>query len=176
MTIPTRIEKSQPIIVDVYDYDSDENPIQIENENVYPIIDVNPPNNENTTLNVDHECLTGPRRSERARKPKVCECCSKVVGSKDALEPNTVGEVYLRDDKETSLEAMKSEIDNLNRNKTWIVVKKPPNVKIVGSKWVFATKKNPIIKSSSIKPKARLVAQGHTLYGIDFWESYIVQF
>lgn len=38
--------------------------------------------------------------------------------------------------------AMKSEIESLHKNKTWTLVKKPPNRNIIGTKWTFKIKKD----------------------------------
>jgi histone deacetylase 1/2 len=65
---------------------------------------------------------------------------------------------------------MKTEIENLKKNQTWKVVRKPENVNVIGSRWVFSLKKK---DDDTFKYKARLVAQGfHQVYGIDFWDSY----
>ena len=58
------------------------------------------------------------------------------------------------------LTAMDEEVQALQNNCTWILVPRPANTNIVGSKWVFRTKYLP---DGSIEHlKARLVAKGYT--------------
>jgi hypothetical protein len=58
------------------------------------------------------------------------------------------------------LAAMDKEIQALQSNRTWILVPRPANTNIVGSKWVFRTKYLP--DGSIERLKARLVAKGYT--------------
>lgn len=198
MSVPTLVTQNEPKNIVIYDYDSNENVDDDSDQNVdvsqnltFEYVGVNDGDvnlNQNVALenivndvnlqivdvNVDEKPIVnqeGPCRSERERKPRnTSECCLKAVCSKNLIEPNTVNEVFLREDRDECLEAMKTEIDDLKKIKTWIVVKKPERANIVGSKWVFAIKTN---VDGSLKRKARLAAQGHTqIYRIDFWESY----
>ena len=69
------------------------------------------------------------------------------------------------------MQAMKEEIDAIERNNTWELCKLPKGKKLVGSKWVYKTK----CKSdgSVERYKARLVAKGFTQqYGVDFEETF----
>ena len=57
--------------------------------------------------------------------------------------------------------AMQDEIIFLKKNNTWILVNKPPNKKLVASKWIFKLK----ARASENEPprhKAILVAKGFT--------------
>lgn len=66
---------------------------------------------------------------------------------------------------------MKNEINALNENNTWNLVKAPNNVQIVDSKWVYKIKKNN--PNGVIKYKARLVARGFTQkYAENYWDTY----
>ncbi|GKB32993.1 ribonuclease H-like domain, reverse transcriptase, RNA-dependent DNA polymerase [Tanacetum coccineum] len=56
------------------------------------------------------------------------------------------------------IEAMKVELDSINRNNTWELTTLPKGHKAIGLKWVFKTKKN--ANGNIIKHKARLVAKG----------------
>nr|GFC32083.1 ribonuclease H-like domain, reverse transcriptase, RNA-dependent DNA polymerase [Tanacetum cinerariifolium] len=68
------------------------------------------------------------------------------------------------------IEAMKDELDFINRNNTWRLTSLPPGHKAIGLKWIFKTKKD--ADGKIIKHKARLVAKGHIQeHGIDLWES-----
>jgi len=42
--------------------------------------------------------------------------------------------------QECWIKAMESELDALRHNKTWIFVDLPPNIKPIGSKWVYKVK------------------------------------
>nr|GFA86665.1 hypothetical protein [Tanacetum cinerariifolium] len=65
------------------------------------------------------------------------------------------------------IEAMKDELDSINRNNTWRLTSLPPGHKAIGLKWVFKTKKDK--DGKIINYKARLVAKGYIKeHGIDF--------
>ncbi|GJV97681.1 zinc finger, CCHC-type containing protein [Tanacetum coccineum] len=57
------------------------------------------------------------------------------------------------------IEAMKVELDSINRNNTWELTTLPKGHKAIGLKWVFKTKKD--ANGNIIKHKARLVAKGY---------------
>ncbi|KAI5699156.1 hypothetical protein M8J77_025850 [Diaphorina citri] len=61
-------------------------------------------------------------------------------------------------DKEKWLEAMDREIKSIEENKTWDIVQKPVDKKILTSKWVYAYKEH---ETSENKYKARLVVRGY---------------
>ena len=69
------------------------------------------------------------------------------------------------------LTAMDEEVQALQQNRTWVLVPRPANTNIVGSKWVFRTKYLP---DGSIKRlKARLVAKGYTqVPGLDYTDTF----
>lgn len=67
--------------------------------------------------------------------------------------------------------AMDSEIESIEKNKTWSLVDLPAGVKKVGVKWVYRTKYDE--KGELEKYKARLVAKGYLQkHGIDYEEVY----
>nr|GEW88632.1 ribonuclease H-like domain, reverse transcriptase, RNA-dependent DNA polymerase [Tanacetum cinerariifolium] len=69
------------------------------------------------------------------------------------------------------IEAMKAELDFINRNNTWELTTLPTGHKEIGLKWVFKTKKD--ANGDIIKHKARLVAKGYIQqHGIDFEEVF----
>ncbi|KAI3780486.1 hypothetical protein L2E82_10467 [Cichorium intybus] len=69
------------------------------------------------------------------------------------------------------LQAMHEEMTALRQNDTWILVPRPPNTNVVGSKWVFRTKYNS--DGTIDRYKARLVAQGFTqLPGVDYSHTF----
>jgi hypothetical protein len=68
-------------------------------------------------------------------------------------------------------EAMKEELHDLIRNKTWEFVQLPKGKKIVGCKWIFTVKQIP--KANIYRYKAILVAKGYSqTYGIDYDETF----
>ena len=58
------------------------------------------------------------------------------------------------------LKAMEEEMSMIKKNKTWVLVERPKNRKVIGVKWVFRTKLN--ADGSINKYKARLVVKGYT--------------
>lgn len=55
-------------------------------------------------------------------------------------------------------QAMQAEYTTLMNNNTWSIVPCPPNINLVGCKWIFKIKRRP--DGSIERHKARLVAQG----------------
>ena len=69
------------------------------------------------------------------------------------------------------LAAMDEEIQALQSNRTWILVPRPANTNIVGSKWVFRTKYLP--DGSIERLKTRLVAKGYTqVPSLDYTDTF----
>jgi len=57
------------------------------------------------------------------------------------------------------------------KNKTWELVDKPENRKVIGVKWVFKIKLN--ADSSINKYKARLVVKGYAqIFGVDYSDTF----
>jgi hypothetical protein len=66
---------------------------------------------------------------------------------------------------------MKSELDALAKTGTWKIVDLPPNVKPIGSKWVYKVKLK--ADGSIERYKARLVAKGYNqVEGLDFFDTF----
>ncbi|KAH9799298.1 reverse transcriptase Ty1/copia-type domain-containing protein [Citrus sinensis] len=68
-------------------------------------------------------------------------------------------------------QAMKEELQALHQNQTWVLVPRPNNVNVIGSKWVYRIKYR---EDGTIdRYKARLVAKGFTqVPGVDFDETF----
>ena len=65
---------------------------------------------------------------------------------------------------------MHDEMNSLLENKTWILVEKPDDQKIISSRWVFTRKLN---SDGSDRSKARLVITGFSqVEGIDYTETF----
>lgn len=68
-------------------------------------------------------------------------------------------------------DAMKTEIEAIERNKTWKLVELPSGHKPIGLKWVYKLKKN--TEGDVVKYKARLVVKGYVQkQGVDFEETF----
>ncbi|KAJ0621560.1 putative RNA-directed DNA polymerase [Helianthus annuus] len=91
------------------------------------------------------------------------------------------GELFLIDDEPASYKeavaisewktAMKSEIESIERNKTWSLVQLPAGHKAIGLKWVFKLKKD--MDGNITKHKTRLVVKGYAQRkGVDFGDVF----
>lgn len=80
-------------------------------------------------------------------------------------------DIKKREDAADWEKAVNAEMDSLNKNRTWSLVKPPIDRSIVSSKWVFSRKRDEFGRPASYK--ARLVARGFTQKpGLDFLETY----
>ena len=67
---------------------------------------------------------------------------------------------------------MTEEIKSLHDNKTWILVSKPSNQRVIDCKWIFKVKEG-LTSSEPVRFKARLVAKGFTqVEGVDYNEIF----
>ena len=68
-------------------------------------------------------------------------------------------------------DCMKLEYDTLMGYYTWTLIKRPPNINIVGSQWTFRVKRDNLGLLNKLKSK--LIAQGFSqIPGLDFNEIY----
>ena len=88
------------------------------------------------------------------------------VDTEEDFEPRNYKEAILCKDSLKWKEAMRNELEAIEKNNTWELVNLPRGSKAVGSRWVFKLKKD---FNGTIVYKARLVAQGFSQrYGIDY--------
>ena len=95
-----------------------------------------------------------------------------VAKSIENEEPQTYHEAMTSRQFMQWIIAMNKEIESLQKNHTWQLVKKPKNQNIVGCKWLFKRNEE-ILREEDARFKAHLVAKGHTQKeGVDFNEVF----
>lgn len=86
-------------------------------------------------------------------------------------DPITFESAIKGDEADKWRKAMIEEMESLERNQTWELVKPPANAKILQNRWVYRYK--PAAKGKSGRYKARLVVKGFTQRaGIDYEETF----
>jgi hypothetical protein len=66
---------------------------------------------------------------------------------------------------------MESELQSIEDNKTWTLCRPPRDRRVIGTKWVYKTKRDG--NNNFLRYKARLVAKGYSqIVGLDFEETY----
>lgn len=126
---------------------------------------------ENDSESTDQSGSSEPRNFRLLSE--VYNDTSEIKVDKDMLmlgveEPTSYDQAAIQDSWH---EAMKTEINAIERNKTWELVELPPGHKPIGVKWVYKLKID--AKRDVIKHKARLVVKGYVQKrGIDFEEVF----
>jgi transposase InsO family protein len=124
----------------------------------------------------EHESKTDsddepPAKRSRVNGEEGEGALSAAVHAMDVSIPSSYEEATTGSNKRQWTIAIQNEIDSLVRNQTWDVVPRGPNVKTVGTKWVFSVKKNE--RGDIVRYKARLVGQGfRQRFGVNFFETY----
>ena len=86
-------------------------------------------------------------------------------------DPLTYDEATSRHDAEHWIKAMEAELQSIEENKTWTLSRPPRDRRVIGTKWVFKTKRDG--NNNFLRYKARLVAKGYSqIAGLDFEETY----
>ena len=111
----------------------------------------------------DHETsdqvTTKPRRSTRVRSaPEWCGNLVLEVILLDHDKPTNYEEAMMSPDSVKWLEAMKSEMGSMYKNKVWTLVDLPDDRQAIENKWIFKRKMD--ADSSVTIYKARLVENG----------------
>ena len=69
------------------------------------------------------------------------------------------------------VKAMQNELEKFERNGVWILVPRPSDINVLGTKWNFKNKTDEF--GNIVRNKAKLVAQGHTqIEGVNFDETF----
>ncbi|MBW0569436.1 hypothetical protein O181_109151 [Austropuccinia psidii MF-1] len=85
--------------------------------------------------------------------------------------PNTYNKAISGTSKEVWLEAINKELLSMEKLNVWDIVEVDPTYKLVGTTWVFKTKRNHL--NQVVEHKAQLCAQGFTQTpGINFEKTY----
>ncbi|MBW0579769.1 hypothetical protein O181_119484 [Austropuccinia psidii MF-1] len=95
----------------------------------------------------------------------------KVFLSVHDKSPRTFKQALNSSKREVWSSAIQKELSSMNRLQVWEVVDLKPDYKLVGTTWVFRTKRNHL--NEILEYKARLCAQGFTQTpGLDFEKTY----
>lgn len=87
-------------------------------------------------------------------------------------EPSTYSEAVTSVDSNKWMTAMHDEMESLEKNGTWELVKLPSEKKPIRCKWIFK-KKEGVTLTEEVRYKARLVAKGYSqIPGIDFTDVF----
>ncbi|BBN67325.1 transposable element gene [Prunus dulcis] len=101
---------------------------------------------------VENELLLEDNEERSVVDTEIYERCNICI-----IEPETFEEAV----KDAAWQkAMEAELEMIEKNETWELVKRPSDKPIVGVKWIFKVKLN--LDGSVQKNKARLVAKGYT--------------
>ncbi|KAL2248476.1 UNVERIFIED_CONTAM: Retrovirus-related Pol polyprotein from transposon TNT 1-94 [Sesamum indicum] len=122
-----------------------------------------------SSSNQTHEESDEPRRSKRARVVK--DFGSDFVTYNIEDDPITFKDAMASLEAKQWKQAVKSEMDSIVSNGTWVLVDVPPGCTTIGCKWIFKRKLKP--DGTIDKFKARLVAKGFKQKeGIDYFDTY----
>lgn len=88
-------------------------------------------------------------------------------------EPRTYKEAMSSKDNIEWLNAMQEEVISLEQIKTWTLIDRPCNAKVISCKWVYKRKIETSVTGDKVRFKARLVARGFSQTpGIDYNEVF----
>ena len=111
------------------------------------------------------------RKSQRQRKSpdRYGEWVTTTVEESDC--PKSHKEAVQHHHQSPWESAMKDEMNSMKTNDVWELVPRPPDRKVIGSKWIFKVKMD--ANGTIERYKARLVSQGCTQkYGTDYDETF----
>lgn len=115
--------------------------------------------------------IAEPTRTRSGRVSQPTQTHRFYAIEESGSEPNTYKQAIKRADAQKWQEAMKEEIEALNRQGTWSLVKLPAGAKAIKSRWVYKIKLDS--DNKPVRHKARIVAKGfQQQYGIDYNETF----
>ena len=134
---------------------------------------------EATPLANQHSLALGRSRRANFRKPPmkygfedVVAYTLQVAEEVDSHEPSTYKEAVTCSECTQWIAVMGDEMESLQKNKTWELVKRLLDRKIITYKWVLK-KKEGVSPTEGVKYKARLVARGFSQEkGVDYTEIF----
>ncbi|KAL4309169.1 hypothetical protein GQ457_01G021620 [Hibiscus cannabinus] len=150
-----------------------------ENIPVDQVVQVNPEIIEQPVEQHDPQENVGStlRRSTRERKSKISSDYVVYLQESDynigvENDSESLSRAMSCNESKLWYDAMKDEMNSMKNNEVWDLVALPDDVKAIGCKWVFKTKKKDS-KGNIERYKARLVAKGFTQReGIDYTETF----
>ena len=117
----------------------------------------------------DSKC-TRARRPRVHFAPMISHFANAVMDGARPKDPSSYSEAIQRDDSDKWKEAMKNEIDALQRNGTWRIVKRERKNKLMKCRWVFTRKYDS--EGNVTRYKARLVAKGYSQGAQPFQDTF----
>lgn len=150
----------------VYSVNEPENDPTNENEkeDKVEVGNTSQPANKGPTLR-DRKTLKPPARFD------VCQITIDTAYATVYEEPQTYQEAIIDENAKEWNDAMKAEIDSLNKHETWTLTTLPPDRQAIGCKWVYKIKRRPDGRIERFK--ARLCAKGYSQKeGIDYTETF----
>jgi hypothetical protein len=113
---------------------------------------------------------TNKEESQQDEKIESIVCYSSVANLLNE-SPSSYTQAMQRSDAGKWDEAAKSEIKSLESHGAWILVDRPKDKQVIGSRWIFKIKTNS--DGTIEKYKARFVAKGYNqTEGIDYFETF----
>jgi transposase InsO family protein len=140
-----------------------------ENQAVHPHV-------RQQSIALDRARRTGVKPPARYRSDDMVNYALQVADEVEEEEPAVGEPVTYKESVSGSessqwLTAMREEMESLDKNQTWELVKRPKGRKIVTCKWIF--KKKEENSGEGVRYKARLVARGFTQKeGVDYNEIF----
>ena len=129
---------------------------------------------DNTISDVVADQDSRPQRGTASKLPKHFDdfyMNQVMCDVEDVAAPTSVKQAFASEDAEEWRHAMRTEMESLHKNKTWTLVDKPKDRKIVKNKWVFKVKRD--ANGEIQRYKARLVAKGFSqVAGVDYSETF----
>ncbi|KAL0882308.1 hypothetical protein ABMA27_000825 [Loxostege sticticalis] len=111
--------------------------------------------------------ITLRSRNKQKNTENTYLCCDEEFFSSEV--PETYKQALNSSDAEKWQASINEELEAHKKNNTWTLVEKPPNVNVIGCKWVFRIKEEP----TGPRFKSRLCAKGYAqTKGIDYKETF----